>query len=421
MKDYYSILGLTYPSNKSEIKKTYRRLSKIFHPDINGGVSFYDVCFKEIREAYDALINAPNVVSEELVEATTSKIKYFYSNTRTVESGQTVKLSWSTQHCSQININKFGAVPPAGSVEITLNDPQEECVITLSAIGKSGEVIQQDVYMTVVGDKAPADTIPQESPAQKKTASRINKVNRLFVPATAVFGLFAVLGLAGIYGWTTIGNSVDQPVVKVNVPIASPVIAESTPTVISELPQETFAMKASLVVNKDEAIKEKKEASIEEYQNKTPQQVPAKQINRKPKKQLVETAPKIIKKKKPTSFKKGATLKQVLNAQGVPSSMKRVGGNIILHYGSSKVLIENGVVTAFTNQGNLKLKNRSITINKHFKIGSSKQLVLNLQGQPSAIKRLGDYELLQFGNSVVSIVDGKVTGYTNKNNNLKVI
>jgi molecular chaperone DnaJ len=52
MKDYYKILGVDKKSTKDEIKKSYRNLSKKFHPDVNPDGTEK---FKEIAEAYDVL------------------------------------------------------------------------------------------------------------------------------------------------------------------------------------------------------------------------------------------------------------------------------------------------------------------------------------------------------------------------------
>ena len=36
-KDYYQILGLNRNADEKEIKKTYRRLARKYHPDLNPG------------------------------------------------------------------------------------------------------------------------------------------------------------------------------------------------------------------------------------------------------------------------------------------------------------------------------------------------------------------------------------------------
>jgi molecular chaperone DnaJ len=55
MKDYYKILEVEEKASQQEIKKSYRTLSKKYHPDVNpeGGDKF-----KDIAEAYDTIGNA---------------------------------------------------------------------------------------------------------------------------------------------------------------------------------------------------------------------------------------------------------------------------------------------------------------------------------------------------------------------------
>lgn len=51
-KDYYIILEVTKDSSDSEVKKSYYRLAKMYHPDSNPGK---EAKFKEINEAYSVL------------------------------------------------------------------------------------------------------------------------------------------------------------------------------------------------------------------------------------------------------------------------------------------------------------------------------------------------------------------------------
>lgn len=54
-KDYYSILGIDKNASQDEIKKTYRKLAKKYHPDTNPGNKQAEEKFKDINEAYEVL------------------------------------------------------------------------------------------------------------------------------------------------------------------------------------------------------------------------------------------------------------------------------------------------------------------------------------------------------------------------------
>jgi molecular chaperone DnaJ len=56
-KDYYQILGIPKSAEEREIKKAYKRLAMKYHPDRNQGDKTSEGKFKEIKEAYEILIN----------------------------------------------------------------------------------------------------------------------------------------------------------------------------------------------------------------------------------------------------------------------------------------------------------------------------------------------------------------------------
>jgi curved DNA-binding protein len=54
-KDYYAVLGVSRDVTPDELKRTYRRLARQYHPDMNPGSAAAEARFKEINEAYEVL------------------------------------------------------------------------------------------------------------------------------------------------------------------------------------------------------------------------------------------------------------------------------------------------------------------------------------------------------------------------------
>jgi molecular chaperone DnaJ len=54
-QDYYSILGVSRSAADKDIKATYRRLARQYHPDVNPGNKSAEERFKQINQAYEVL------------------------------------------------------------------------------------------------------------------------------------------------------------------------------------------------------------------------------------------------------------------------------------------------------------------------------------------------------------------------------
>ena len=54
-KDFYKTLGVSKDVSDADLKKTYRKLARKYHPDSNQGDAKAEAKFKEISEAYSVL------------------------------------------------------------------------------------------------------------------------------------------------------------------------------------------------------------------------------------------------------------------------------------------------------------------------------------------------------------------------------
>ncbi|MDT8306113.1 MAG: J domain-containing protein [Anaerolineae bacterium] len=55
VKDYYDVLGVSRSADQKEIRQAFRKLARLYHPDVNPGDRAAEERFKEINEAYEVL------------------------------------------------------------------------------------------------------------------------------------------------------------------------------------------------------------------------------------------------------------------------------------------------------------------------------------------------------------------------------
>lgn len=83
-KDYYKILGVSKSSDLTEIKKSYRKLAKKWHPDLNPDDKTAEAKFKAIAEAYDVLSDpAKRKKYDDFSGAQNSSKTYSYKKEKT--------------------------------------------------------------------------------------------------------------------------------------------------------------------------------------------------------------------------------------------------------------------------------------------------------------------------------------------------
>jgi molecular chaperone DnaJ len=69
VKDFYQILGVSKDASDAELKKTYRKLARKYHPDSNPGDAAAEAKFKEISEAYSVLSDAEQRAEYDQIRA----------------------------------------------------------------------------------------------------------------------------------------------------------------------------------------------------------------------------------------------------------------------------------------------------------------------------------------------------------------
>ncbi len=75
-KDFYAVLGVTKDVDAAELKKTYRKLARKYHPDSNPGDAAAEAKFKEISEAYSVLSDTEQRAEYDQIRAMGSGARF---------------------------------------------------------------------------------------------------------------------------------------------------------------------------------------------------------------------------------------------------------------------------------------------------------------------------------------------------------
>ncbi|HEA18729.1 MAG TPA: hypothetical protein ENH88_20225 [Pseudoalteromonas prydzensis] len=78
--DYYQTLGVKLSTSANEIKRSYRRLARMYHPDISKLANCENV-YKEITEAYAGLKNNYRNSTFRHWQVSAERLKYEQQNT----------------------------------------------------------------------------------------------------------------------------------------------------------------------------------------------------------------------------------------------------------------------------------------------------------------------------------------------------
>lgn len=93
MRNYYTILEVSSTASLSEIKQAFRRLSKLYHPDMNQGSTRYQDRLSEVIKAYEVLGNETQRKSYDLTLFQSRS--YGSQTTQTTQRAQTAQASYT--------------------------------------------------------------------------------------------------------------------------------------------------------------------------------------------------------------------------------------------------------------------------------------------------------------------------------------
>ena len=216
MKDYYYLLGLKQTANLDDIKNSYRKLSKKFHPDVNEGDLYFAERFKDIQEAYEVLSN-PNKRQLYDLEYTNKsessennsifnpEIKLFESNKSVIHVGDEISFRWKTINADIVILEPFGPVDASGEITYKIKRSNvDQIKFKLVAINSNNQVksekllIVNNIIFESIKNRVPENKISEPDLSshfiQQEPYLKQNRFYKIFINITTP--IFNVISLS---------------------------------------------------------------------------------------------------------------------------------------------------------------------------------------------------------------------------------
>jgi len=210
VKDYYYFLGIPQNASAEDIKKAYRKLSLKYHPDKNDNDEFFSDRFKEIKEAYETLMDDgrrklydQNLSSQQrnVKSILPPKIKNFSASKIRAIKGEEITIYWNTYDADLVKIVPFGLEKPNGERTIRIKefDSQGKFQILLHA---TNSVLHKTIVQGItITELAESESGSEEKESLNNPTESFQKLPKKENQSKRLVSIFIFLALAAMIIW----------------------------------------------------------------------------------------------------------------------------------------------------------------------------------------------------------------------------
>jgi len=210
VKDYYYFLGIPQNASSEDIKKAYRKLSLKYHPDKNENDEFFSERFKEIKEAYETLMDAErrklydqNLSSQQrnVKSILPPKIKNFSASKIRAKVGEEITVYWNTYDADLVKIIPFGLEKPNGERTIRIKefDSQGKFQILLHA---TNTVLHKTIVQGItISELAESELNSEEKESLNNPSDTFQKPQKKESQSKRLVSVLIFLALAAMVIW----------------------------------------------------------------------------------------------------------------------------------------------------------------------------------------------------------------------------